>query len=143
MIRLLKCLRIFRINRLHIVRFFGPYVAAEVKIRRLASHSLSRKPHQVYCLCFDTIGSEFQHNCFLESVSGSTLAKASLIDAICRAVHSFCSSLSLSPPITIIIIKIFHWWTADQVFFGLPAKTIRLITSLDPPLPHPKRLAIQ
>ena len=93
--------------------FFGPYVAAEVKIGRLASPSLSRKPHQVYCLCFDTIGSEFQHNCFLESVSGSTLAKASLIDAICRAVHLFylqgiCSqsasfkfSLSLSP-ITII-----------------------------------------
>ena len=76
--------------------FFGPYVAAEVKIGRLASPSLSRKPHQVYCLCFDTIGSEFQHNCFLESVSGSTLAKASLINAICRAVHLFCS-LSLSP----------------------------------------------
>ena len=76
--------------------FFGPYVAAEVKIGRLASPSLSRKPHQVYCLCFDTIGSEFQHNCFLESVSGSTLAKASLIDAICIAVHFFWEYPSLS-----------------------------------------------
>ena len=76
--------------------FFGPYVAAEVKIGRLASPSLSRKPHQVYCLCFDTIGSEFQHNCFLESVSGSTLAKASLIDAICRAVHFLSENLKLA-----------------------------------------------
>ena len=76
--------------------FFGLYVAAEVKIGRLASPSLSRKPHQVYCLCFDTIGSEFQHNCFLESVSGSTLAKASLIDAICIAVHLFWEYPSLS-----------------------------------------------
>ena len=82
--------------------FFGPYVAAEVKIGRLASPSLSRKPHQVYCLCFDTIGSEFQHNCFLESVSGSTLAKASLIDAICIAVHLFWEYPSLSLSLSLI-----------------------------------------
>ena len=144
MIRLSKCLRIFRINRLHIVRFFGPYVAAEVKIRRLASRSLSRKPHQVYCLCFDTIGSDFQHNCFLESVSGSTLAKASLIDAICIAVHLFWEYPSLSLITPSPISNLFTEGQKIRWFpRGLPAETIRLITSLDPTPLHPKRPATQ
>ena len=71
--RLLKYLRFFRMNHLHIMGFVGPHAVAEVEIERLASLRPSRKliiSASSLLPLFITIGSDFSTIVSIDRVSG-------------------------------------------------------------------------